>query len=320
MAISKLAKTTIPAAKDNYSQGRSGYKICKITPHHMAGVLTAEQCGAIFQRSSRDASSNYGIGNDGTIICYVDENDRAWTSSSKSNDCQAITIEVSNSSTGGNWPISDAAWNSLIELSVDICTRHNFRLVYDGTKNGSLTCHRMFAATACPGTYLESKLPELARIVNARLDVNSKPETKPEQPSDSYLVKVKVDVLNIREKAGTDSKVVGQIKDHGTYTIIAESDGKGASKWGKLKSGAGWISLDYVDKITSGNVPKETKSTIKKGDKVKMNTNKGYNGERLASWVKGSIFDVLEVSGDRVVIGKGKSITAAVKNTDVTKI
>ena len=42
--------------------------------------------------------------------------------------------------------------------------------------------------------------------------------------------------------------VVGCIKDKGIYTIVAESKGQGATKWGKLKSGAGWISLDYCIK------------------------------------------------------------------------
>ena len=173
MGISSLAKRTVLADVSNYTQGRKGYKICKITPHHMAGVLTAQRCGELFQKPSRDASANYGIGNDGEIACYVDENNRAWTSSSSSNDCQAITIEVSNSSAGGNWPISDAAWNSLVNLCVDICKRHNFRLNYDGTRNGSLTTHDMFANTNCPGPYLKGKLNELASIVNARLDGNT---------------------------------------------------------------------------------------------------------------------------------------------------
>lgn len=320
MSISKLAKSNIFAAEDNYSKGRSGYKICKFTPHHMAGVLSAERCGELFQKPGRDASSNYGIGNDGTIICYVDEDNRAWTSASKSNDCQAITVEVSNSKTGGDWPISDAAWNSLIELAVDVCTRYNFRLVYDGTRKGSLTSHKMFASTSCPGPYLEKRLPELAEIVNRRLDLESKTETKSETSSDGYLVKIKANALNIREKATIDSKLVGQIRDHGIYTIVAEKEGKGASKWGKLKSGAGWISLDYAEKITSGTVTKEESPNLKKGDKVKMKTDKGYNGERLASWVKGSTFDVIEIKGDRVVIGKGKSVTAAVKKNDLVKI
>ena len=65
----------------------------------------------------------------------------------------------------------------------------------------------------------------------------------------SYLVKVTTDVLNIRKGPGTNYGTNGAIRDKGTYTIVAESDGPGASKWGKLKSGAGWISLDYAAKV-----------------------------------------------------------------------
>lgn len=170
MKKSSLTNIVVEANSSNYSKGRSGYKICKITPHHMAGVLSAEQCGKIFQRANRNASANYGIGNDGKIACYVSEENRAWTSGSRKNDCQAITIEVSNCENGGSWKISDAAWNSLVELCVDICKRYNFKLKYDGTPNGNLTRHNMFAKTACPGPYLQSKFQELADTVNARLE------------------------------------------------------------------------------------------------------------------------------------------------------
>ena len=64
-----------------------------------------------------------------------------------------------------------------------------------------------------------------------------------------YLVKVTASVLNIRKGAGTNYGTNGAIRDKGVYTIVAESTGKGASKWGKLKSGAGWISLDYTKRI-----------------------------------------------------------------------
>lgn len=64
----------------------------------------------------------------------------------------------------------------------------------------------------------------------------------------SYLVRVRRNNLNIRADAGTNFKSYGYIKP-GTYTIVAEKTGQGATKWGKLKSGAGWISLDYVDKL-----------------------------------------------------------------------
>ena len=63
------------------------------------------------------------------------------------------------------------------------------------------------------------------------------------------LIKVTTSVLNIRKGAGTNYGTNGSIRDMGTYTIVAEADGQGASKWGKLKSGAGWISLDYTKKV-----------------------------------------------------------------------
>lgn len=64
-----------------------------------------------------------------------------------------------------------------------------------------------------------------------------------------YMVKVTADSLNIRAGAGTNYGVVGAINDKGCYTITAESAGTGANKWGKLKSGAGWISLNYCQKV-----------------------------------------------------------------------
>ena len=64
-----------------------------------------------------------------------------------------------------------------------------------------------------------------------------------------YMVRVTTDVLNIRKGAGTNYGINGAIKDRGAYTIVAESSGAGANKWGKLKSGDGWISLDYTQKI-----------------------------------------------------------------------
>ena len=65
----------------------------------------------------------------------------------------------------------------------------------------------------------------------------------------SYTVKVTADALNIRKGPGTNYGTNGTIKDKGVYTIVAESDGPGASKWGELKSGAGWISLDYTQRL-----------------------------------------------------------------------
>lgn len=63
-----------------------------------------------------------------------------------------------------------------------------------------------------------------------------------------YIVKVTASALNIRKGPGTNYGTNGAITDKGCYTIVEERNGTGATKWGKLKSGAGWISLDYTKK------------------------------------------------------------------------
>ena len=64
-----------------------------------------------------------------------------------------------------------------------------------------------------------------------------------------YRVRVSIPDLNIRKGPGTNYDKVGYYTGVGVFTIVAEADGKGASRWGKLKSGAGWISLDYGKRI-----------------------------------------------------------------------
>lgn len=63
-----------------------------------------------------------------------------------------------------------------------------------------------------------------------------------------FAVRVIVDSLNIRSGPSTNNDVVDCIIDKGVYTIIDMVISNG-SAWGKLKSGAGWISLDYTEKI-----------------------------------------------------------------------
>lgn len=76
------------------------------------------------------------------------------------------------------------------------------------------------------------------------------PSKPPTNTFKSYLVRITAsNGVNIRKGAGTNNAIVGAIPKGGAYTIVAESTGQGAKKWGKLKSGAGWIALDYTEKI-----------------------------------------------------------------------
>ena len=142
----------------------------KITIHHMAGDCSIETCGAIFAPTSRQASSNYGIGSDGRIGMYVEECNRSWCSSSSANDSQAVTIEVANNSGSPNWTVSDKAYASLLNLCEDICRRNNITEInFTGDATGNLTMHKWFAATGCPGPYLEPRFKSIAKEVNKRL-------------------------------------------------------------------------------------------------------------------------------------------------------
>lgn len=148
---------------------RNGTQIKKITIHHTAGCGTIEGVGSTFQHSQ--SSANYCVGTDGRIGMYVEEKNRSWASSSPDNDYQAVTIEVVNDVYGGNWHVSDKALQKTIELCVDICKRNGIKkLVYTGDSKGNLTRHNMFAATTCPGPYLQSKFPYIVEQVNKKLN------------------------------------------------------------------------------------------------------------------------------------------------------
>ena len=397
--------------------GKRTKKIDTVTIHCMAGQLSVESCGALFAKSSKGASSNYGIGPDGRIALYVDEGNRSWCTSSNANDQRAVTIEVASDATHP-YAVNSKAYDALLELVTDICKRNGIKkLVWSTSKNDrmnhlngcNMTVHRDYAAKACPGDWLYNRHGEIAAEVNRRIGSGSstpstggttgsaagikvgdvveftgskhyvsatatsassckpgkakvtaiakgkahpyhliavsgggstvygwtdaadiktgsstpstggttgsaagikvgdvveftgskhyvsatatsasscKPgkakvtaiakgkahpyhliavsgggstvygwtdaadiKTSSSSTATSYLVKVTTDVLNIRKGPGTNYGTNGAIRDKGTYTIVAESDGPGASKWGKLKSGAGWISLDYAKKV-----------------------------------------------------------------------
>lgn len=192
-------------------------KISKITIHHMAVVNgSLSGMGDWFSKPSTQASSNYGIDTNGNIALYVDESNRAWTSSNSANDNVAITIEVANCKGAPNWEVSDKALAALINLCVDICQRNDIKeLNYTGTTSGNLTRHNMFAATTCPGPYLQSKFPYIAEEVNKRLKNNGATANK------NIIYRVQVGAFSKKENA---EKLVKQLKADGYEAIIKQDE------------------------------------------------------------------------------------------------
>lgn len=156
-------------------------KIKGISIHTMAGPGSVEGCGQVFQTS--EASSHYGIGPDGRIGQYVLEENRAWCCSHKV-DHEVVTIEVSSIQAYKEpYECTAAAFESLIDLCVDICQRSGIKeLIW---KEGKQYCpaftgnwavcnmvpHRYTTdkGKSCPGNYLFGKYGEIAERVNARL-------------------------------------------------------------------------------------------------------------------------------------------------------
>lgn len=233
------------------NSGLRTHKIDTITPHCVVGHASLQTLGNIFAPIERRASSNYGIDDHGNVGMYVEEKNRSWCSSSESNDQRAITIEIA-SDNFYPYKITDKALNGLINLCVDICSRNNIpKLLWKADKSligqidkQNITVHRWFSPRECPGEYIYENLGMVADEVNKIL---YKPEIV--LPKFPYLVIVDTYALNYRRGPGMNHPINGVVHRNEVYTIVEEADGPGASKWGRLKSGAGWISLDFVKKM-----------------------------------------------------------------------
>ena len=131
----------------------------------MAGNCSIETLGQIWQTPGRQGSSNYGIGSDGRIACYVDESDIAWCNNNWDSNCRSASIETANLSPNDS-RVTDAALRSLIKLVADIAKRNGIKKLVKG-KN--LTWHQMYVSTSCPGEYLLSKMDYICDEANKLL-------------------------------------------------------------------------------------------------------------------------------------------------------
>ena len=163
------------------------HAIDTITIHCVVGQCAVETIGAVFAPTSRQASSNYGIGPDGRIGMYVEEKDRSWCTSSAANDNRAVTIEVASDTTHP-YAVKPAAYNALIELVADICRRNGIKKLVWSTDESkrvnhqggcNMTVHRDYAAKACPGDYLYQRHGDIAAKVNAKLGASTTAQSVP---------------------------------------------------------------------------------------------------------------------------------------------
>lgn len=98
MAYTNSPLVSYTKLSPNHS-GQRTHSIDRITPHCVVGQCSVETLGNVFLPTSRQASSNYGIGVDGRVGMYVEEKNRSWCSSSAANDQRAVTIECASDAT-----------------------------------------------------------------------------------------------------------------------------------------------------------------------------------------------------------------------------
>lgn len=294
------------------------HKIDTVTIHCVVGQCSVETLGNIFAPASRQASANYGIGVDGRVGMYVEEKDRSWCSSNAANDHRAITIEVASDTTEP-YAVNAKAYAALIDLLVDICQRNGItKLVWSTNKadrvnhkNGcNMTVHRDYANKSCPGTYLYERHAQIASEVNKRLgSTTTNPE--PEKPSTDVQGAFKVgDIVEFKgykhystANASKGSSVkpcrakVTQVYKTGKHPYHVRA----VNSLGAFTSGVyGWV--DAADLAPIGE--------IKASDKVKVLNAVTYTGQKFKTYY--DEYDVIQVNGDRAVIGIGKTVTAAI--------
>lgn len=291
MAYTNSSLATVKILSPNHS-GQRTHAIDTITIHCAVAQCTAASLGNYFKQEKVKASSNYGVGHDGSIGLYVEEKNRSWCTSSESNDQRAITIEVA-SDTFEPYAVTDKAYNALINLVADICKRNSIKeLKWKGDKSligqvdkQNMTVHRWFANKSCPGKYLYDRHSQIAAEVNEKL--NPKKETA------MYQVQIDFSAKKDAEKCLEKVKAAGFTKA-------------------------------VIKTLSTTTQKTETTTSFKVGDKVKMAKDAPQYGKtsKFASWVYGTTLYVREVDGSRIVISTVKTgaVTGAVDKKHLTKV
>lgn len=184
----------------NISPNNSGQRTQPIIyniPHCTAVSIPAKRIGEIFEKPSRNASCNYGLGNDGKIVGVCPEEWRSWCTSSNWVDQRGITFEISSAGLSP-YALDKVAFENWKTLSVDIMRRYGkTRLLYFPDAETAkaykpkdnemvIMLHRWFASKACPGQWLVDRLPAAVEEINRR--VNQIAPVQPEN-AEEYTVK-----------------------------------------------------------------------------------------------------------------------------------
>lgn len=202
-----------------------------------------------FQNTNTSVSSHYIIGLEGEIIRCIPENEVSWCT----NQANSYTISIECCHPNIDGIFNDKTYKSLVELCADICKRWNLNPLKNGIiRHFDVTgkvCPRGFVAKKYGGTD-DNNCIRYHKFLNDVATAMGQTFTTAE--FQQYLVKVNSQdgFVNIRKTPKfADSDIVDTIKNGNTkYTIVEEMTINGV-KFGKLKSGVGWIALSCTAKV-----------------------------------------------------------------------
>lgn len=204
------------------------------------------------------------IGSDGTVVQCLEWNHRGWHAGGLANNTH-IGIEMSEPATikyikGSSWIDLDplrtkahvlATYRYAVELFAYLCKKYSLDPLKDGVILSHSEAHRKgLASNHGDVEHMWNRLGlsmiTFRKDVKKALDAGNivKPIITTNNPISGYLVKVTAASLNYRSGPGVTYSINGQIRRNEVYTIVEEMNG-----WGKLKSGAGWINLKYVNRV-----------------------------------------------------------------------
>lgn len=264
-----------------YNSGQRTHSIDRITPHCVVGQMSVEDMGAWFADAAK-CSANYGIGRDGRLGLYVPENVRSWCSSSEANDQRAVTIECACDK-NHPYAFNSAVYQKLIALSVDLCKRYGkTKLLWleGNDKNSSLddkertlnyipakdemvlTAHRWFAAKACPGDWMYTRMADLAQKVTAALGGSEAPSgTETLNPS-GKIYRIQLGAYEKKENAEIKLR---QVSAAGFECFITDPDPKDG--YMRVQCGAYMVKANAESKLAAVKYAGFVDAFIKESDK-----------------------------------------------------
>lgn len=234
----------------NYNS-RTSRNIQYIVMHYTGNEKdTAKANANYFQRANCNASAHFFVDNT-NIYQSVALKNIAWHCGgskyyhSSCRNTNSIGIEMC--CTAGNYKISATTIENSAQLCAMLCKKIGITAKTVDTyvlRHYDIThkiCPAQMANSASDADWVAFK-NRVKEILGGTTTNKTANNFKP------YLVRINTAVLNVRKGAGTSYGIATTVKKNEVYTIVEEKM-NGSTKWGKLKSGAGWISLSYTEKV-----------------------------------------------------------------------